>query len=126
MKRFSMYAVMAALLCFSFIGTALANEKNLKKTLTLTEDVMINDTLVKKGTYRVMFNAKAQEVTLSVDGKAVYTGKATVESLGEKAKYNSSLMRETEKGKRLDRFTFQGDDRAVVLLEKDNKANVGE
>ena len=126
MKRFSMYMVMAALLCFSFIGTAVANEKNLKKTLTLTEDVMINDTMVRKGTYRVMFNAKSQEVTLTVDGKTVYTGKATVESLGEKAKYNSSLFRDTDKGKRLDRFTFEGDHRAIVLLEQENKSNTGE
>ncbi len=117
MRKFVVSISAALLLCLSLIGTALANEKNLKKTLTLNEDVMINNTLVKKGEYRVTFDAKTEEVTLSRDGDVVFTGKAMVEMRAEKARYNSASFRSTEKGKLLNGFTFAGDRRAIVLTE---------
>jgi hypothetical protein len=117
MRKFTVSIAAALLLCLSLVGTALANEKNLKKTLTLTEDVMVNETLIKKGEYRVRFNAKTEEVTLSKDGEVVLTAKATVEMRPEKARYNSASFRSTEKGKLLNGFTFAGDQRVIVLSE---------
>lgn len=115
MRKMTVSIVAALLLCLSLVGTALANEKNLKKTLTLSEDVMVNGTLIKKGEYRVVFNAKTEEVTLSKDGDVVFTGKATVDLRPEKARYNSATFKTTEKGKVLDGFTFAGDRRAILL-----------
>lgn len=122
MRKFVVSIVAALLLCLSLVGTVLANEKNLKKTLTLTEDVTINETLIKKGEYRVMFNAKTEEVTLSKDGKVAYTGKATVETRSEKALYNSASFKSTDKGMVLNGFTFAGDRRTIILSEAANTA----
>ena len=120
MRKITVSITAALLLCLSLVGTALANEKNLKKTLTLSEDVMINKTLVKKGEYRVMFNAKTEEVTLSQDGDVVFRGQARVEVRPDKARYNSASFKSTDKGKVLNGFTFAGDRRAIVLSEATN------
>ncbi|MFN7931117.1 MAG: hypothetical protein U0Y68_24955 [Blastocatellia bacterium] len=125
MKKLVVSLTAALFLCLSLIGTALANEKNLKKTLTLREDVRINNTVIKKGEYRVVFNAKTEEVTLSRDGDVVYSGKASVELRPEKARYNSAVFKETDKGKRLDGFTFAGDKRAILLAETANSTADG-
>jgi hypothetical protein len=117
MRKFTVSIAAALLLCLSLVATALANEKNLRKTLTLTEDVMVNDKLIKKGEYRVRFDAKTEEVTLSKDGEVVLTTKATVEVRPEKARYNSASFRSTEKGKLLNGFTFAGDQRVIVLSD---------
>ena len=126
MRKFAVSIVAALLLCLSLVGTALANEKNLKKTLTLSEDVMANGTLIKKGEYRVMFNTKTEEVTLSKDGDVVFTSKATVEMQPEKARYNSASFKATDKGKVLNGFTFAGDRRAIVLSEATNTTTEGQ
>jgi hypothetical protein len=125
MRKFAVSIIVAVVLSLSLVGTALANGKNLKKTLTLTEDVMVNNTLIKKGEYRVLFDAKTDEVTLSRDGDVVYRGKATVELRPMKASYNSAVFKNTDKGKRLDGFTFAGDRRAIVLTEATSSAADG-
>lgn len=126
MRKFAVSITAALLLCLSLVGTALANEKNMKKTLTLTEDVKVNNTLIKKGEYRVMFNAKTEEVTLSQDGDVVFTGKATVETRPEKARYNSASFKSTDNGKVLNAFTFAGDRRAIVLSDATNTTAGGQ
>lgn len=120
MKKLVVSISAALLLCLSLVGTSLANEKNLKKTFMLNEDVMINDKTIKKGEYRVVFNAKTEEVTLSKDGDVVYSGKAMVEVRPDKARYNSASFKATDKGKMLNGFTFAGDRRAVILSEATN------
>ena len=120
MRKFVVSIATALLLCLSLMGTALANEKNLKKTLTLTEDVTVKESVIKKGEYRVMFNAKTEEVTLSQDGKVVFTAKALIETRAEKARYNSASFKSTANGMELNGFTFAGDRRAVVLSEATN------
>lgn len=126
MRKFAVSITAALLLCLSLVGTALANEKNMKKTLTLTEDVKVNNTVIKKGEYRVMFNAKTEEVTLSQDGDVVFTGKAMVETRPEKARYNSASFKSTDDGKVLNGFTFAGDRRAIVLSEATNTTAGGQ
>ena len=120
MRKFAVSFVAMSLLCLSLMGTALANDKNLKKTITFTEDVMVNDVLIKKGVYDVKFNAKANEVTLSKNGETVLTAKANVELRTEKARYNSAAFKATDKGKKLETLTFAGDKRAIVLAEAAN------
>lgn len=117
MRKFVMSITATLCLCLSLIGTAFANEKDLKKTLTLNEDVMVNGTLVKKGEYRVKFDAKSEEVTLARDGEVVFSGKAMIEMRPEKARYNSASFKSTDKGKLLSGFTFAGDRRAIVLAD---------
>ena len=117
MRKFVVSLMAVLCFCLSLMGTAFANEKDLNKTFTLSEDVMINGTLVKKGDYRVKFDAKTEEVTLSRNGEVVFTGKAMIEMRPEKARYNSASFKSTDKGKLLNGFTFAGDRRVIVLAE---------
>lgn len=120
MRKFTVILAAMSLLCLLFVGTALANEKNLKKTITFKEDVMINDTMVKKGEYDVKFDSKTNEVSLLKRGEVVLTTKANVEMRADKARYNSASFKATDKGTRLDTLTFAGDRRAIVLTDTGN------
>ena len=97
-------------------GAGLAQEKALlRRTITLPEDVMVGETLVKQGTYEVRFDAKSNEVTLLKGKEVVAKAKATVEAGQEKARLDSLAYSGTEKGKKLNRLTFAGDRRTVVI-----------
>jgi hypothetical protein len=123
-RRFSL--IVSLLLCLGLMATALANEKNRRKTIHLAEDVLINDTLVRKGTYEVRFDARAGEVSFLKDGDVVMKTKATVELRETKAPYNSASFTTTEKGRALTSLTFQGDRRVVMPGEGNSKSAAGE
>lgn len=117
MKKVVLSMMMSSLLCLSLVGISVANDKNLKKTITFTADVMVNDVLIKKGEYDIKFDAKAMEVSIAKKGEVVLTTKATVEMRAENARYNSASFKSTNKGQLLESLTFAGDRRAIVLKE---------
>ncbi len=126
-KKFVICIIATCLLCLTMVGAAFANEKNLKKTITLQESITVNDMVIKKGTYRVLFDAKASEVSImEEDGDLVLKTKATVEMRSEKARYNSAAFKTTDRGQQLESLTFAGDRRAVVLADTTNKVSDGE
>lgn len=117
-KKFAICIIATCLLCLTMVGAAFANEKNLKKTVTFKESVTVKDTVIKKGTYRVLFDAKASEVSImEEDGDLVLKTKATVETRNEKSRYNSAAFKTTDRGQLLESLTFAGDNRAVHLTD---------
>ena len=120
--------IATCLLCLSMVGAAFANEKkNLKKTLTVQEDINVKDVVLKKGTYRVLFDANANEVSIMEDdGDLVLKTKATVEIRNEKARYNSASFSTTARGQELQSLTFAGDKRAIVLTDNETEVSGGE
>jgi|ERR1051326_5620301 hypothetical protein len=77
MKRLTTNLVAISLLCLFTVG-AVAKDKNLKEHMTFSEDLMVGNTLVKKGDYLVKYNAPTSEVSIMEGGKVVATTKATV------------------------------------------------
>lgn len=117
-KKFAICIIATCLLCLTMVGAAFANEKNLKKTVTFKESVTVKDTVIKKGTYRVLFDAKASEVSImEEDGDLVLKTKATVETRNEKSRYNFAAFKTTDRGQLLESLTFAGDNRAVHLTD---------
>lgn len=117
MKKMGFNLLIALAICIGLMGTALANGKNLRKTVTLDKDVLVNGTLVKKGTYKIKFDA-SQSLLMIEDGKdAVATAKVNVKQATKKAQYNSLGYTTTEKGELLTTVTFSGDNRVLHLGE---------
>lgn len=117
MKKLTINLLVAFALCIGLMGMALANGKNLRKTVTLDKDVLVNGTLVKKGTYQVKFNAAENLVTIEDDGNLVATAKVNVKQADRKAQYDSLAFTSTEKGNLLTTITFSGDKRTLHLGE---------
>lgn len=116
MRKNNIMLLLALLLCAIVAGTSLASEKNLRKTMTLTEDVMVGETVIKKGTYKVRFDAKTSEVSiLDEDNDPVVQVKASVQTSENKARYNSVSFTQKAEGKLLSSLTFAGDKRRIVF-----------
>jgi hypothetical protein len=115
MRKFRIGLIATSLLCLLSVGIGLAQEKELKQTINFPEDVMVGDTLVKKGTYEVRFDASNNELTILRGREVVARAKASVETSATKARYNSVAYSATEKGKQLTRLTFAGDRRSLLI-----------
>ena len=70
------------------VGTltcVLAFGKTTKREITFVRDVSVNDTLVKKGTYKVTFDDETGELTIKKGGKLVATAQARVEQTNNRS-----------------------------------------
>lgn len=127
MKKLSSSLIALSLLCALAAGSALANGdktsgKNRKKTVTLTEAILLKDTVLEKGVYDVKFDAQKNELTLLRNGEAVAATPVTVETKAEKAAHNSMSSTDTGRGRSLTSLTFEGDRRMLVIGETGSSA----
>lgn len=134
MKRMGMKLMAVALLCGGLMmtTTTLAKDqkqmgKSKQKTVTFAEDVMVNDQLIKQGTYRVKFDAANNQIIISDNaGDVVTTAKVNVRVSESKAPYNSISAEQTPKGKVMTALTFEGDRRIIMLDAGVNQAADGQ
>ncbi|NOT62469.1 MAG: hypothetical protein HOP19_19865 [Acidobacteria bacterium] len=131
MKRMGLNLMALALFVCGLLMTTTATakdqklmSKNKQKTIVLMEDTMLNDQLLKRGTYRVKLNAmNSQVIVTDDDGEVVATAKANV-TLGErKAEYNSFSADQTPKGRVITGLTFAGDRRVIIFESTMNGGN---
>ena len=84
MRKHSIRAALALALCLAAAGAAVAKPKT--RTLTFGSDFWVGSTLVKAGTYKVTYDDKTGEVSIS-DKKSNELARATVKvEQREKAK----------------------------------------
>jgi hypothetical protein len=117
MKRF-MKTFFAALIIGALASlSALAGDKGKveKKTITFTDDVMVNGTLVKAGDYEVQFDESSNELSIVKNGKVLAKTPAHVETRSDKAK--NTALRTVDKGGNAELIgvTFGGSDRDVMV-----------
>jgi len=117
MKRF-MKTFFAALVIGALASlSALAGDKGKveKKTITFTDDVMVNGTLVKAGDYEVKFDESSNELSIVKNGKVLAKTPAHVETRSDKAK--NTALRTVDKGGNAELIgvTFRGSDRDVMV-----------
>ncbi len=117
MKRFGINLLAVLALCAGLMGTALANGKNLKKTITLDQDILVNDKVIKKGTYQFKFVAADTVVSILDENNVVATVKVNIKENERKAPHNSLAFTTTERGKMLTAITFGGDKRVLHVTE---------
>ena len=117
MKVFLKSTFAALLICAlaSISVLAAPKDKVTTKSVTFTQDVMVNGTLVKAGEYQVKFNEETGELSILKDGKVKAKTTAQLQPRSEKARNTS--VRTLEKGgaAELLAVTFGGSTQDVVV-----------
>jgi len=116
MKRFitGLVCALAITLIASF-GVA-AKDKTKKRTVEFTQDVMVNGTVLKAGTYDVKYNEETGDLSISRNGKVKATTTAHLEPRSTEAKDTAVMLVNT--GGAVAEFrgiTFGGSNQNVIV-----------
>ena len=117
MKRF-MKAIFVALVITALASiSALAGDKGKveKKTVTFTDDTMVNGTMVKKGDYEIKFDDVTGELSVIKNGKVIAKTSAHYEARSDKAKTTALLTIESGGNVELKGITFGGSNQDVIV-----------
>ena len=97
------------------LTSVIALAKVHKEKVTFENDIKVNGTLVKKGTYDVKFDDTSGQLSIVKNGKTVAQAMARLESREKKA--NDFQLRSTTTGEETELIgvTFGGSDKNVVL-----------
>jgi hypothetical protein len=106
---------MVAVLMVGALTGVVAFAKVHKQKVTFENDMKVNGTLVKKGTYELKFDDESGQLSISKNGKQVAQTMARVESREKKA--NDFQLRSTVSGDEmhLTGVTFGGSDKNIVI-----------
>jgi|SRR4029453_1322643 hypothetical protein len=117
MKRFMKASLVALVITALASISAIAGDKGKveKKMVTLTEDIMVNGTLVKKGDYEIKFDDSTGELSVIKNGKVKAKTVAHYEARSDKAK--STALRTVDAGGNVELkgITFGGSDQDVIV-----------
>ena len=111
-----------SLLCLLFVGITSAKDKQLKASLTFEQDTLVNDTLVKKGTYEAKFDVNSDELSILAGKHVLASAKATIETRGKKSEQTEMILHTTDKGMVLEGVVFHGDARNIMISTPNNSA----
>lgn len=104
----------AILMCI-LLGASFAEAKNRRKSITFSENVMLNETVIERGTYDLKFDSVDSKIMILKDGETVASAKVHIEMGSRRAAYNSASFKMTDKGKIITGITFAGDKRILVI-----------
>ena len=106
---------MMVVLLVGALTAVVALAKVQKEKVTFENDIKVNGTLVKKGTYEIKFNDETGQLAIIKNGKTVAEAMAKLEPREKKA--NDFQLRSTVNGNetQLIGVTFGGSDKDVVL-----------
>ena len=115
-----MKSIMSRMLVVLMVGaltSVAALAKVHKHKVTFEEDIKVNGTVVKRGTYDVKFDDETNQLSISRNGKVVAQAMARLESRAKKA--NDFQLRSTNKDneQQLTGVTFGGSDKDVIITE---------
>ena len=115
-----MKSIMSRMLVVLMVGaltSVAALAKTHKHKVTFEEDIKVNGTVVKRGTYDVKFDDETNQLSILKNGKVVAQAMARLESRDKKA--NDFQLRSTNKDneQKLTGVTFGGSDKDVVITE---------
>ena len=111
----SIVSKMVAVVMVGALTGVVALAKVHKQKTTFENDIKVNGTLVKKGTYDVKFDDETGQLTIAKNGKTVAQATAKLEQREKKA--NDFQLRSTVNGdeQQLTGVTFGGSDKDVVI-----------
>src|ERR1041385_3592579 len=106
---------MLVVLMVGALASVVALAKVDKHRVTFDNDIKVNGTLVKKGTYDVKFDDESGQLSIEKNGKTVAQAMAKLESREKKA--NDFQLRSTVNGDEtnLTGITFGGWDKNIVI-----------
>ncbi len=113
MKRFANNMIAALVLCA--MTSVVASAKMTTERVTFPQDVMVNGTMVKKGTYKVTFDDVTGVLNIHVSKKSIATTTARWEKRDRKALETrvSSIMQGDMR--ELRSITMSGDNQSIVV-----------
>lgn len=114
MKQFLARSFVALIVCALATATAFA-DKVKKANLTLSDDTMVNGTLIKAGTYEFVFNQDKGEVSILKNGKLKAKTTARLEERSEKSKYTAVRTRKDGNVFEFTGLVFGGSNEEVVV-----------
>ena len=111
----SMVSKMMAVLMVGALTGVVAFAKVHTQKVTFENDIKVNDTVVKKGTYDLKFNDETGQVEIVKNGKTVAQAMTRLQQRDKKA--NDFQMRSTGSGNELQLtgFTLGGSDKDVMI-----------
>lgn len=115
MKKSVMYMIAALMMVGSISLTGLAQGKKKSVDVTLSSDVMVNNTLVRKGDYRAKVDFETGEMTLIDKGNVIATVKGQVVEREMKSRHTAISLKDVDGGRKLVGLMVQGEKRALVL-----------
>ena len=114
--KFIINRVIVAFLLVTLAGVA-AFAKNKRAHVTFTEATSVNGTIVKQGTYEVVYNEETGELSILKDDKVVAKAATRLEMLGRKANNTEVHTRHVDMGVELVGVTFVGSDQHVLVKQ---------
>ena len=123
MRKHSVYAALALALCLASAGAAAAKTKS--KTLTFGTDFYVGATLVKAGTYKIVYDDKTGEVTIADKAGKTTVASATVKvEQREKSKAGWDVVLAPKAGGvSLVSLSFPGDRQNLVVGDSATAGN---
>ena len=115
MKRLVVYVAVALMMVGTISFTAVAQSKKRTVDVTLSSDVMVSNTLIKKGDYQARVDFETGEMTLMDNGDVIATTKGQVVERDSKARYTAVSLKDTDNGRKLVGLIVQGEKRTLVL-----------
>jgi len=112
--KFFINRVIVALVLVALAGTA-AFAKTKRTTITLDMDTKVNGTVVKRGTYDVVFDDQTNELAIVKGNKVLVKAAARLEMRDRKANANEVHTRTVDMGTELIGVAFSGSDQNVVV-----------
>jgi hypothetical protein len=111
----SIVSKMAAVVMVGALTSVVAFAKVHKEKVTFDNDIKVNGTVVKKGTYDLKFDDESGQLSITKNGKVVAQAMAKAEQREKKA--NDFQLRSTTDGgeTNLIGVTFNGSDKNVVI-----------
>ena len=106
--------IVVALLLVTLAGAA-AFAKGKTETISFTADVKVNGTLVKSGTYTVVFDEQTGELSIRKDSKVIAKTATRLEKRERKARGFEFQTRPGDMGLELAGVTFGGSDQNVLV-----------
>lgn len=102
-------------LVISAMTSVVALAEGKSKSVTFNENVTVNGTLVKRGTYKVTFDEQSNEMTIERGGKTVAKAAARTEKRSQKVERTQVNTRKNNNVVELSSITFGGDAESIVL-----------
>jgi hypothetical protein len=106
---------MLVVLMVAALTSVAAFAKTQKHKVTFDEDIKVNGTVVKRGTYEVKFDDETGQLSILKNGKVVAQAMARLESRAKKANDFQLRSVNSENEQKLTGVTFGGSDKDIVI-----------
>lgn len=116
MKKVMTYLTMALLVTAMSVFAASAGDTHHSARIKISEPMIVGNTMVKKGEYKIRFDEVTGELTVKeLDGDLVASARGQVVALGDDADQTAITTTDTERGRVLTAVQIEDVDKKLIL-----------